>query len=211
MARVTLDGVRTVKGMEIVPDESACWTAALAGDGEAFAVIFDLHRDRVYRHALRMTRDIHDAEDVTAGAFLELWRRRSSVRVVEESVLAWLLVTTTNLSRNRARGLRRYRALLGALPRASDARGADDAALEHIEQSAAAQRVRRALSSLSRSDAVAIALTTFEHCTAAELAKILGISEATARTRLHRARARMATAIESLETNDRADIDQESR
>lgn len=93
-------------------DEPAAWAAALGNDSDAFAVIFDLHRDRVYRLSLRMTANVHDAEDVTAAAFLELWRHRRSVRVVEGSVLPWLLVTATNLARNLAHGLRRYRALI---------------------------------------------------------------------------------------------------
>ena len=89
------------------------WHAALAGDTDAFVAIFDLHHHRVYRHALRMTANVHDAEDITAAAFLELWRRRKSVRMVDGSVLPWLLVTATNLAWNLARGLRRYRALIG--------------------------------------------------------------------------------------------------
>lgn len=76
-------------------DEADHWSAAIAGDAQAFAALFDLHRDRVFRYARRLLGDIHDAEDATAGAVLELWRRRTSVRVVEGSVLPWLLVTTT--------------------------------------------------------------------------------------------------------------------
>ncbi|WP_396133584.1 RNA polymerase sigma factor [Arthrobacter sp. 1088] len=45
----------------------------------------------------------HDAEDATAAAFLELWRRREGVRLVDGSILPWLLVTTTNTARNLQR------------------------------------------------------------------------------------------------------------
>lgn len=68
-------------------DEAIAWAAVLGNDGDAFVAIFDQHRDRVYRQALRMTANIHDAEDVTVGAFLELWRRRKAVRVIDGSVL----------------------------------------------------------------------------------------------------------------------------
>jgi RNA polymerase sigma-70 factor (ECF subfamily) len=183
-------------------DESAAWTAALDNDGDAFAALFDLHRDRVYRHALRMTANVHDAEDVTAAAFLELWRRRRSVRVVDGSVLPWLLVTATNLARNLARGLRRYRTLIAALPRAEDARSAEDDALEQIEEMRIAARVREALSTLTPSDAALITLTMFEHYAPAQAADALGISDGAARTRLHRARKRMATALETLAAAD---------
>lgn len=118
--------MRTVLGVRSIGDEATNWAAVLGNDGNTFVAIFDQHRDRVYRHALRMTANVHDAEDVTAGAFLELWRRQKSVRIVDGSVLPWLLVTTTNLTRD----LRRYRALIATLPRADVTRSAEDVALE---------------------------------------------------------------------------------
>jgi RNA polymerase sigma-70 factor (ECF subfamily) len=157
--------------------------------------VFDLHRDRVYHHALRLNGNVHDAEDVTAGAFLELWRRRMDVRLVEGSTLPWLLVTATNLSRNTARSLRRYRALIDSLPRSITARSAGEIALEQLEEAQAAERVREALRSLSKTDAALIALTAFEGFSPGEAGAALGISDGAARTRLHRARARAASAL----------------
>jgi RNA polymerase sigma-70 factor (ECF subfamily) len=142
-----------------------------------------------------MTANTHDAEDVTAAAFLELWRRRKSVRVVDDSVLPWLLVTATNLARNLARNLRRYRALIGTLPRAEAASSAADIAVERIEEERIGEQVRQALGSLSTADAALLGLTMFEHYSPAQAAASLGISDGAARTRLHRARTRMATAL----------------
>jgi RNA polymerase sigma factor (sigma-70 family) len=180
-------------------NEAMTWTAVLENDGDAFAAIFDQHRDRVYRHALRITANVHDAEDVTAGAFLELWRRRKVVRVVDGSVLPWLLVTTTNLSRNLARGLRRYRAFIAALPRVEVGQSAEDVALRQMEAVDINEKVRDSLVGMSTSDAALITLTMFEHYSPAQAAAALGIANGTARTRLHRALARMAVALEALE------------
>lgn len=201
--------MRTLRSVRLFPEEHTSWTAALRGDSDGFAAVFDCHRDRVYRHALRLTGSVHDAEDVTAGAFLELWRRRKSVRVVDGTVLPWLLVTTTNLARNHARGLRRYRALIDALPRSNDARGAGDVAIEHIEEVFVAEQLRQALNSLAKSDAALIALTAFEHYSPAQAATALGISEGAARTRLHRARARMASALEASQAGEQDDVTKE--
>lgn len=187
--------------------ESEDWAAALRGDKEAFATVFDLHKDRVYRHALRLVSNVHDAEDVTAGAFLELWRRRRAVRLVDGSVLPWLLVTATNLSRNTARSLRRYRALLGSLPRSAPAPDADEVALNSIEEARAAEGVRKALSSLSSTDSAIITLTFWEGFSPAQAALALGISDGAARIRLHRARAKMASALEASPGPD-IDVDQ---
>lgn len=170
----------------------------MSGDRDGFAATFDQHRESVYRHALRVTATVQDAEDVTAAAFLELWRQRKSVRVVDGSVLPWLLVTTTNLACNLARVLRRYRALIVTLPRSKDARSAGDIALEQMEEARVSEvQVRQVLTSMTPSDAALIALTMFEHYSPAEVAEVLGISEGAARTRLHRARARMASVIQA--------------
>jgi RNA polymerase sigma factor (sigma-70 family) len=196
---VTLGTVRTVLEVIFGGDEAFAWAAVLDNDGDAFAAIFDLHRDRVYRHALRMTANVHDAEDITAGAFLELWRRRKVVRVVDGSVLPWLLVTTTNISRNLTRGLRRYRAFIAALPRVEVGQSAEDVALRQAEAVEINEKVRDALVGMSTSDAALITLTMLEHYSPAQAAAALGITDGTARTRLHRARTRMAVALEALE------------
>lgn len=97
--------------------DEGLWVQSLLGQGEAFGALYDRHRDRVFRHAYRLSGNHHDAEDIMAASFLELWRRRKHVRVVEGSILPWLLVTTTNMARNRARAALRYQRLLNALPR----------------------------------------------------------------------------------------------
>jgi DNA-directed RNA polymerase specialized sigma24 family protein len=47
------------------------WVRAVSEDSDAFGAIFDLHRDRVFGHSLRLVRSVPDAEDVTALVFLE--------------------------------------------------------------------------------------------------------------------------------------------
>lgn len=188
--------------MRSVGDEATVWAAVLRNDSDAFVTIFDQHRDRVFRHALRMTVNVHDAEDVTAGAFFELWHRQKSVRVVDGSVLPWLLVTTTNLARNLTRGLRRYRALIDSLPRAQSVSSAEDVALEHFEELRVAAQVKEALSGLSAADAALITLTMFEHYSLAQVAAALGITDGAARTRVSRARSRMAEVLVASENSE---------
>jgi RNA polymerase sigma-70 factor (ECF subfamily) len=196
--------MRTVLNVSSGEDEAIVWANVLRNDGDAFVVIFDRYRDRTYRHALRMTANVHDAEDVVAGAFLELWRRRKSVRLVDGSVLPWLLVTATNLSRNLTRGLRRYRALIAALPRSEVVQSSEESVTARIEELRLAAQVHRALGRLSASDAALIMLTTYEDFSPSQVASVLGISNGAARTRLHRARSHMAEALGSLEAT--ADI-----
>lgn len=175
--------------------EEALWRRSLDGDGEAFGVLFDRHRDRVYRHACRVTRSRHDAEDVVAAAFLELWRRRGEVRLVERSVLPWLLVTTTNLGRNAARSTRRYRHFLERLPRAAEQPDVADVALGTYALGVD-ERLRTGLRALSRADAHLFVLVALEDFPVAVAAEQLGLSVSAARARLHRVRAKLRAQLE---------------
>ncbi|MCS5713508.1 sigma-70 family RNA polymerase sigma factor [Herbiconiux sp. CPCC 205716] len=176
--------------------EAATWEAACAGDSAAFASIYDLHRDRVFGQALRLMREPHDAEDVTALVFLEAWRRRASVRVVDGSVVAWLLVTTNNVVRNLARSKRRYRAALARLPRPSwrdEQPDHADSVGDRIDGEARDARVRRAFARLSQADQDVIPLCVLEGLTQTQAAAVLGVPDGTVKSRLSRAKARLAS------------------
>jgi RNA polymerase sigma-70 factor, ECF subfamily len=178
--------------MTSIADETALWSRARSGDGRAFAAVFDAHRDRAFRHALRLVASAHDAEDVVAGAFFELWRKRDSVPIVDGSVLPWLLVTVTNLARNSGRGLRRYRAAIDRLPRSQDL--ADPA--ETAEERIARQELLTAVRGLGERDAALVVLIALEGLTPTEAAAALGLSPGAARVRLHRARKRLRAHLD---------------
>ncbi|WP_461163943.1 RNA polymerase sigma factor [Arthrobacter sp. R4-81] len=172
--------------------EEALWLRSLNGDGEAFGRVFDRHRGRVFRHAYRLCGERHDAEDVMSAAFLELWRRRDSVRLVEGSVLPWLLVTTTNLARNSRRSVFRYRRLLNSLPRTEDISHVtgESVFLDTMESD-----VANALRTLNALDMQLVSLVVFEDYTLAAAAAVLNLTPGAAKTRMHRARQRMKKAI----------------
>ena len=175
-------------------DEVETWRATRAGDGAAFARLWDLHRDRVFRTALRIAETRTDAEDLVAGAFLELWRRREAVRVVDGSVLPWLLATVYNLGRNANRGLRRHRAFLATLPPPAAAADHAETSLDRV----AALREERSLVAVVRSLPAVhrdiLALVVIEDLSIADAAQVLGIRTDAAKVRLSRARARVRDA-----------------
>jgi RNA polymerase sigma-70 factor (ECF subfamily) len=193
-------GVRTLGGVKLAADsgavpsavesDEALWRRGLDGDGEAFGALFDRHRDRVFRHACRVAQTRHEAEDVVASTFLELWRRRAEVRLVDRSVLPWLLVTATNVGRNVARGTRRYRKLLERLPRTADQPDVAEVALD-IHALGIDARLRAGLRALNKTDAHLLVLVALEGYPVAAAAEQLELSLPAARARLHRVRARL--------------------
>jgi RNA polymerase sigma-70 factor (ECF subfamily) len=173
-------------------DDGGLWARSLKGEGEAFGLLFDRHRDRVFRHAYRLAGQRHDAEDIMSTAFLELWRQRLKVRIVDGSVLPWLLVTTTNVARNSKRAAFRYRKLLASLPRPDAISNAND---DFFLQAEMDKDAAKALATLSTADLQLVSLVVFEEYTIAAAAAVLNLTPAAAKSRMHRARQRMKTAI----------------
>jgi RNA polymerase sigma factor (sigma-70 family) len=175
--------------------EEGLWRQSLLGHGDAFGALYDRHRDRVFRQAYRLCGDHHDAEDIMAASFLELWRRRKEVRVVEGSILPWLLVTTSNMARNSARAARRYQRLLNSLPRGQDVANSDADPYRRY-QNQLDQDLARALGTLNTGDLHLVSLIVFEEHTIAAAAAVLGLTPAAAKSRMHRARQRLRTALD---------------
>src|SRR4030095_488396 len=67
------------------------------GDRRAMHMLFVRHRARVYRYALRLTKDDAVAQDLVNEVFLAVWRR--SARFEGRSqVRTWLLAIAGNLA-----------------------------------------------------------------------------------------------------------------
>jgi RNA polymerase sigma-70 factor (ECF subfamily) len=162
------------------------WARAVAGEGEAFGRIFDRHRARVHRHCRGLVPVPADADDVVAITFLEAWRRRDAVRLVDASVLPWLLVTATNAARNVSRSSRRYRALLDRLPEAPPVPDPAD----EVEDTALS-----ALRRLSLADQGVITLCVLLGTSEKEAAAVLGVRPGTVKSRLARAKKRLAGVV----------------
>ncbi len=177
---------RTIHSVTDDLSESDEWTLALSGQGEAFGRIFDRHMARVRRHSVRLVSRPADAEDVVAITFLEAWRSRARVRIVDGSVLPWLLVTATNVARNLERSTRRYRDVLSRLPVAEITFDPT-----HTEQT----DVTLALSNLGLIDQRVIVLCVLEGYSERDAASALGIPVGTVKSRLSRAKARLRARV----------------
>jgi RNA polymerase sigma-70 factor (ECF subfamily) len=197
-------GCRTLLGVVVFADEGGEWAAALAGDSSAFAAVYDRHRERVFGLASRLSENRHDAEDVTAAAFFELWRRRAAVRVVGGSVLPWLLVVASNAARNHARSIRRHRRLIDAIPRGG---AVGEAAFEAVEDAVDHAALAREVRALPDRDRALLALTALEGYSAVAAGEALGMSAGAVRVRLHRIRSNLRAAYEPVQSRPPASVE----
>ncbi|ROQ05619.1 RNA polymerase sigma-70 factor (ECF subfamily) [Rathayibacter sp. PhB93] len=181
--------------------EADLWERARRDDGDAFAILFDRHCARVYHRALGLLADPHDAEDVAAAAFFELWRKRRTVRVVQGSILPWLLVTTVNLARNAQRSSARYQKVLRTMPRSDNAAPPDPQLIE------TRTRLASSLRQLTSADAALFVLTAIEDLPIAQAAEAVGVKSSAARMRLHRVRTRLRTDLHDLNPTTRPAVE----
>jgi len=174
------------------PDAELC-----GGDRDGFGRLFDRHSRAVYNHAFRLTGSWAVAEDVTQATFLVAWRRRGQARLVDGSVLPWLLVVATNTVRTERRSARRWLALLRRVPLEPVAGEdlADDVA-GRIDDERRMASILAAIRSLPRAEREAVALCLWSGVSYADAAAALGITEAAVRSRVSRARARLANTTE---------------
>jgi RNA polymerase sigma-70 factor (ECF subfamily) len=120
---------------------------------------------------------------------------------VDGSVLPWLLLTATNLSRNAVRGTRRYRQLIERLSRADEHPGVAEIALEN-HAVGVGTLLQAALRSLGKTDAQLFALVALEGYSVGDAASLLNLSVPAAQTRLHRTRVKLRTQLSDQQNED---------
>jgi RNA polymerase sigma-70 factor (ECF subfamily) len=171
--------------------------STLEPDREArFRALYDDAYADVLRFAQRRVDRCH-AEDVTADAFLVAWRRLDDAPDKPDDVRAWLFGVARHCLLNTVRGQGRRDALAvrvaETVPSARWADGLDaDPVAQRIDLAAAWRR-------LSETDQEALSLTVFEDLTSAQAAGVLGITPASYRLRLLRARRALRRQLDLAE------------
>jgi RNA polymerase sigma-70 factor, ECF subfamily len=77
-------------------NEAEAIERAKQGDAEAFQVLYDRHKRRVYSLCLRMTANTAEAEDLAQEAFLQLFRKIGTFRG-ESAFSTWLHRLSVNV------------------------------------------------------------------------------------------------------------------
>ena len=180
-------------------DDAALWARIQSGDAEAFGLLFERYGQAIYAYCFRRTADADRAADLMSVTFLEAWRR-PKVALHGDKVLPWLFGVATNVLRNERRARRRYRAALDRLPTALDEQDFAEEATDRLDGE---RRMREALHlfrRLSRGERDVFVLAAWQGLSPEDAADALGISAGAARTRLSRARKRLAL-LTSTESN----------
>jgi RNA polymerase sigma-70 factor (ECF subfamily) len=137
-----------------------------------------------------------DVEDAAAQVMEVAWRRRDSL-VDPSGVVPWMLAIAHHVVRNSRRSVIRRARLRLRLEHASVDRAHPSAHAELLRDEPGPATL--ALATLAERDREILVLHAWEDLDNAAIATVLGISPSAAAQRLHRARTRLASALDNME------------
>jgi RNA polymerase sigma factor (sigma-70 family) len=179
---------------EVKVSADAAAVRASLGDGERFALLYDLYAAQLYRYAFRRVGPDH-AEDVVAETFLAAFGQRGSYDPARAEARSWLFGILTRRIADRRRAERaRYRALARAGSGEAVEGFADQVAAD-VSAQAAHRVLADALRKLPAADRDVLLLVAWGGLTYEEVAATLDIKVGTVRSRLHRARQRVRQSL----------------
>jgi RNA polymerase sigma-70 factor (ECF subfamily) len=163
-----------------------------AGDLAALGETYDMHHVRVRAFARRLLGDDSAAEDLVQDTFLALPRAVRGFRA-DSSLRTFLISVAMNHARHHLRSAMRRRATAeraGQEEKAPPSNPEDRARRREL-----AALLTRALDTLPLDQRAAIVLCEVEERTSVEAGEILGVAEATVRTRIFHAKRKLREAL----------------
>jgi RNA polymerase sigma-70 factor (ECF subfamily) len=169
--------------------------AARDGDERAFEEIMLASERRVSLLAWRILGDAEEVKEATQETFLRVFRH---LRCFDEQLdfFGWLFRIAVNVCRDIEKRRRRrwiFAPFDQAMSVASSHRSADDTVAANDD----AALLTRAIDALPAKERLAVILREVEELTTEEAATILGISPATVRVQVSKARAKLRVWIEA--------------
>jgi RNA polymerase sigma-70 factor, ECF subfamily len=161
------------------------------GDQLAMRTLYARHRIPVYRWLLRIVGNETVAEDLLSDVFLDVWRQAASFEG-RASASTWLLA----IARYKALSARRARVDTELDERITstiaDPADAPEAALQEKNRG---ELLRKSLAKLSPEHSEVIDLVYYHGKSVKEVAEIVGVGEATVKTRMFYARRKLASLV----------------
>ena len=181
-------------GISDSTDEAQIIASILAGNTHLFHNLIRPHERSVYAMALSLLHNEADAEDVAQEAFLKAFRNLANFRG-ESKFSTWLISITLNEARGRLRSKKNVK--MESLDEPPEGQGTVTPALlrdwreipsEALERQEIRQMLQQAITDLPLIYREVFLLRDVEDLSVNQSAEALGISIASVKVRLHRAR-----------------------
>ena len=179
------------------PSDAELLSRHVAGDRDAFGVLFRRHRDGLWAVAVRTLGDPEEAADALQDAMIAAFRRADSFRD-DSAVTTWLQWIVLNAARDHMRRRAARPATACQDDSALDALANYWPAANPSGSSYTAMEVRAALHQLFPEQQGALVLLDMLGYPVADAAQVLGVWEGTVKSRAARGRARLLPRLEHL-------------
>jgi RNA polymerase sigma-70 factor (ECF subfamily) len=191
-------GESTPSDIQTLPDEKLVELFITSKSEEAFEEVVRRYTDKIYRLALRITRDHHSAEEVVQEVFLTLSNRIDTFRG-ESRFSSWLYRVAANASYMRLRVEKKYESVVsledyvpydedGRLKGRIETKDWSEKPDEALLSKEAMEIIEKAVNELPEPYRVVFHLRDIEGYSNDEVSEILGLSVPALKSRLHRAR-----------------------
>jgi RNA polymerase sigma-70 factor (ECF subfamily) len=170
---------------------------AQRGDQEAFSILFQTHKKRVYSVCLLMTKDVAEAEDLTQEAFLQVFRSVGSFRG-DSAFSTWLYRVAVNTVLMKLRRRKSPPAISLDEPVSAETPNLRrDYGQADLKLSGAVDRIalRRAIEELPEGCRKIFALHEVEGYQHHEIAELLNCSIGNSKSQLHKAKLKMRDVL----------------
>ena len=171
---------------------------AKQGDAEAFEVLYNLHRRRVYSLCLRMTTNTAEAEDLTQEAFLQLFRKIGTFRG-ESAFSTWLHRMAVNVVLMQLRKKNLPIVPIDDTPDSDEETPKKDYGTEDNVLAGSIDRLRlqKAVDSLPVGYRTIFVLHDVEGYEHNEIAEMVGCSIGNSKSQLHKARMKLRELLKT--------------
>lgn len=164
-----------------------------AGDADAFEELYRQHARRLFSLVVRMVGSADEAEDLLQEVFLQAHRKLAGFRG-ESTLGTWLYRLTMNHCLDHLRGRQ------AKMSRATDSLDDEEAAEPMAPAPAVPAAINRmdlekAIASLPPGSRAAFLLHDVEGFEHREIAGILGVSEGTSKSQVHKARLKLRALL----------------
>ena len=156
---------------------------SLAGDGQAFALLYDRHGRAAYSLAYRMLGERQAAEDLAQDVFIKVWRGASSDRTERGRVRTWILSIVHNRSIDQLRANATRRRMQEKIE-ASAPRSQPSEAFAESWRNSQRDQVREALNTLPAEQLKILELAYFSGYTHVEIVDLLRLPLGTVKGRM---------------------------
>jgi RNA polymerase sigma-70 factor (ECF subfamily) len=152
----------------------------------SFQELYETYSTEVFRFSLWLAGDSSEAEDITSETFVRAWAHNHRIRT--ETLRAYLMTIARNFYLEQRRRGRRQVDLDDVYPDPTP--GPERVVEAQLELA----RVQRFLQSLPELDRTAFILRVRHELPYAEIARVLGLSLAAAKVKVHRVRKKLLTS-----------------